>query len=203
MAVLAGVAVVNTVAVANVQTALGAVPPDRQLHEPGKGLRECSVERPGIDPSRDRPDNVGTAIWPVASGTIRMVGAEPVQDAGAVQEVVHQRIDGNHAGADFGPQRLAAGEQQAGQRHHHDFVGHAMDLAQRPDQALDHPGNTVWVRSIIRFGQLTVDPSHQVAIGEIPDKQEQAVGRLVQAAIAQPVFWQWTARQKFRLIAGA
>ena len=50
MSILAGVAVVNAVAVANVQIALGAVPPDRQLHKPGKGLREASVERPGIDP---------------------------------------------------------------------------------------------------------------------------------------------------------
>src|ERR1019366_9603781 len=92
ISILAGVPVVNAVAVANVQIALGAVPPDRVLHEPGKGLRECSVERPGIDPGRDRSDDVGTAVRPVASGTIRMVGADPVQDAGAVQEVVHQRI---------------------------------------------------------------------------------------------------------------
>jgi len=107
---LAGLAVVNTVAVANVQIALGAVPPDRQLHEPGKGLRECSVEAPGIDAGRNRLDNVGAAIGPVAGSPIRMVGAEPVQNAGAVQEVVYQRIDGDHAGADFGPQRLTTGK---------------------------------------------------------------------------------------------
>src|ERR1017187_1968574 len=71
MSIMAGMAVVNTVAVANVQTALGAVPPDRELHEPGKGLREASVERPGIDPGRDRPNDVGTAIWPVAGSTVR------------------------------------------------------------------------------------------------------------------------------------
>src|SRR5664279_499027 len=82
MPILAGVAVVNAVAVANVQIALGAVPPDGELHEPGKGLRECSVERPGIDAGRNRLDNVGTAVRPVAGGTIRMVGADPVQDAG-------------------------------------------------------------------------------------------------------------------------
>src|SRR5664280_433136 len=149
MPILAGVAVVNMVAVANVQIALGAVPPDRELHEPRKGLRECSVERPGVDPGRNRPDDVGTAIWPVAGGPIRMVGAEPVQNAGAVQEVVYQSVDGDHAGADFGPQRLAAGEQQAGQRHHHDFVEHAIDLAQWCDQALDHNGAAVSVRSVI------------------------------------------------------
>src|ERR1035437_10889526 len=84
--ILAGVAVVNTVVVANVQIALGAVPPDRVLHEPGKGLRECSVERPGIDPGRDSPDDVGTAVWPVAGGAVGMVGHEPGQEAGAVQD---------------------------------------------------------------------------------------------------------------------
>src|ERR1019366_6745664 len=83
-------AVVNTVAVTNVQIALGAVPPDRELHEPGKGLRECSVEAPGIDPGRDRLDNVGAAVRSVAGGTVRMVGTEPVQDAGAVQKIVHR-----------------------------------------------------------------------------------------------------------------
>ena len=202
MSILAGVAVVNTVAVANVQIALGAVPPDRELHEPRKGLREASVERPGIDPGRDSPDDVGTAVWPVAGGTIRMAGADPVQDAGAVQEVVHQRIDGNHTGADFGPDRLAAGEQQAGQRHHHDFVRHAIDLAQRSDQALDHSGDPVWVRLIISIGQLTVDPAHQVAISDIPDEQEQTVRRLVQAAIALWVIWQRTDQKPVRLIAG-
>jgi len=113
-----------------------------------------------------------------------MVGAEPMQDAGAVQEVVHQRINGNHAGADFGPQQLTAGEQQAGQRHHHDFVRHAMDLAQRSDQALDQHGDSVWVGSVIRFGQLPVDPSDQIAVRDISNKQKQAVRRLVQAAIA-------------------
>src|ERR1035437_5702369 len=120
--ILAGLAVVNAVAVANVQIALGAVPPDGELHEPRKGLRECSVEAPGIDPGRDRLDDVGAAIGPVAGGTVWMFGAEPVQDAGAVQEVVYQSVDGDHAGADFWPQRLAAGEQQAGQRHHHTLV---------------------------------------------------------------------------------
>src|ERR1035437_10592420 len=81
ISIFAGVPVVNTVAIANVHIALGAVPPDRQLHEPGKGLRECSVEAPGIDPGRNRLDDVGAAFGPVAGGPMGMVGAEPVQDA--------------------------------------------------------------------------------------------------------------------------
>jgi hypothetical protein len=32
-----------------------------------------------------------------------MVGAEPVQDAGAMQKVVNEGVDGNHAGADLAP----------------------------------------------------------------------------------------------------
>ena len=61
ISILAGVPVVNTVAVANVQIALGAVPPDRQLHEPGKRLRECAVERPAS----------------ILVETVRMMSAQP------------------------------------------------------------------------------------------------------------------------------
>src|SRR5476651_1781812 len=49
--------------------------------------------------------------------------------------------------------------------------------------------------SIIRFDQLSFDPAHQVAIGDISNKQEQAVRRLVQAAIAQQVLRQRTGQK--------
>ena len=55
-----------------------------------------------------------------------MIGSEPMQDAGAVQEIVHQGIDGNHVGTSFGPARLLAAEQQTGQRHRQDLVRYAM-----------------------------------------------------------------------------
>jgi hypothetical protein len=54
----------------------------------------------------------------------------------------------------------------------------------------------------ISFGQAAVDPSHQVAIGQIANEQEQAVGGLVQAAIAQRVQRQRTGGEMGGLIAG-
>jgi hypothetical protein len=41
-----------------------------------------------------------------------MVGIESCQDAGADQKVVHQRVDGNHAGADLLPAVQAFGGSQ-------------------------------------------------------------------------------------------
>ena len=59
--------------------------------------------------------NVGAAASLVAGCTIRMVGLEPCQDAGADQKVVHQGVDGNHAGADLVPevQAFRGGQQDA------------------------------------------------------------------------------------------
>src|ERR1035437_4357881 len=202
MSILAGVAVVNTVAVANVQIALGSVPPDRELHEPGKGLRECSVEGPGIDPGRDRPDNVGTASWPVAGGTIGMGGAEPMQDAGGVQKIVHQRIDGAHAGTDLSPARITARQQQARQAHVQYLVEHAVHVAKRRGEAVAHCFEAPGISRIIGLGELPVQPLNKIAMRDITNKQKQAIRRLVQAAIAQQVLRQGAARQKFRLIAG-
>ena len=46
---------------------------------------------------------------------IRVVGSEPCQDAGANQKVVHQGVDGNHAGANLLPavQVFRGGHQHA------------------------------------------------------------------------------------------
>jgi hypothetical protein len=53
-----------------------------------------------------------------------MIGIESCQDAGADQEVVHQGVDGNHAGADLVPavQAFRGGQQDARQRHGQHFV---------------------------------------------------------------------------------
>ena len=85
--VLARLSVINPVAVAHVEAAPGAVPPDRVLDEPGKHGRERRIEGAGIDPFGHGSNNVSAAAAPVAGRAIGMVGAEPVQDAGAVQKV--------------------------------------------------------------------------------------------------------------------
>ena len=101
--VIARLPIVYAIAVADVEARLGAVPPDRVLDEPRKRLRKPGIELPGINPLRHCLNNVGAAASLVAGRTVRMVGAESCQDAGADQKVVHQSIDGNHAGADLVP----------------------------------------------------------------------------------------------------
>jgi hypothetical protein len=130
----------------------------------------------------------------------RIVASPPLQDAGPVQDFVDQRIDGDHMGASLGPEGLWATEEQTGQRHRQDLVRNAVDVPQRPYDRLSHADRPVRVRWIVSFGQAPVDPSHQVPIGRITNEQEQAVGDLVQAAIAQRVQRQGTGREMFRLI---
>jgi hypothetical protein len=68
-------AIVDAIAVAHIEIALGAVPPECVLHEPGKDFRERSVELPGIDVCRDGPDDVGAAVRPVAGQAVGMIAA--------------------------------------------------------------------------------------------------------------------------------
>jgi hypothetical protein len=49
MPVLAPIPVIDPVAVADVEALLAAIPPDRELHEPGENLRESAVELPSVD----------------------------------------------------------------------------------------------------------------------------------------------------------
>jgi hypothetical protein len=55
------------IAIADVQAALAAVPPDCVLDEPGKDLWKRWVELPGIDVFGDDLKNVGTAAGLVAN----------------------------------------------------------------------------------------------------------------------------------------
>jgi hypothetical protein len=46
--------IIYAIAVADVETRLGAIAPDRVLNEPRKRLRKPRIELPGIDPLRHR-----------------------------------------------------------------------------------------------------------------------------------------------------
>ena len=83
--------VINAVAVAHIEATLAAIPPDRVLDKPGKGLRKARIELPGIDPLGDGLNDVGAAAGPVAGRAIQVVRVEPGQNAGPVQKVVNQR----------------------------------------------------------------------------------------------------------------
>jgi hypothetical protein len=103
ISVLATSAIIDLVAVADVETLLRAIPPDCVLHEPRKRPRKSRVELPGVDLVGDSLDHVGAATWPVASGAIRMGGVKPMQGPGAMQEIVHEGVDRDHAAADLEP----------------------------------------------------------------------------------------------------
>jgi len=140
--IVARLSIIDPIAIAHSKAALSAVPPDRVLHEPGQHHRECGIESARIDPFRDCLNNVSAAPSPVAGRAVGVDGAEPMQDAGAVQKVVNQGVDGDHAGSDLLPEPHPVGraEQERGQRHGQYFVGDAVNLAQRRDDCVPHLG---------------------------------------------------------------
>ena len=101
--ILARLAVIDAIAIADIEPALGAIPPDRVLDEPRKDRWKGGVERAGIDPFGHGFNDLGAAARPVAGRAIGVVGAKPVQDARAVQKVVNEGVDGDHAGPDLAP----------------------------------------------------------------------------------------------------
>ena len=103
---LARFSVVDAVAVAKIETVGGAKPPNGMLNEPWKIARKMPVEGSGVDPLREPFDDVGTAALGVAANAILVCGAAGVENTGSVQEVMNERIDGDHAGTGVKP-RLA------------------------------------------------------------------------------------------------
>ena len=110
----------------------------------------------------------------VAGRAIRMVGIEPCQDAGTNQKVVHQGVDGDHAGADLVPdaQAFRGGQQDARQGHGQDLVRHAVDLPERANQSFPQSGEPIGAGSIVGALELPVDPADQVAIGNIANERD-------------------------------
>src|ERR1700730_7538081 len=87
--ILARLSIINPIAVADIEAAPGAVPPDRVLDEPGKHRGEGGIEGAGIDPFSHNFNDVSAAARLVASYPIIVFGPKPTQDAGAVQKVVN------------------------------------------------------------------------------------------------------------------
>jgi hypothetical protein len=73
--------VINSIAIAHIETGLAAVPPDGVLNEPGKGLRERGIELPGIDVLGNGLNNICASAWPVAGCTVGVFCFKPMQDA--------------------------------------------------------------------------------------------------------------------------
>jgi hypothetical protein len=62
--------IINPIAVADMEAASAAIPPDRVLDEPGKGLRKGWIELPGVDPLGNGLNNIGAAARPVAGRVV-------------------------------------------------------------------------------------------------------------------------------------
>jgi hypothetical protein len=179
--IAARLAIIDTIAVADIEAVLRAIPPDRMLDEPRKRPREGRIELPGVDLPGDRFNDAGTAARPVAGHAIGVVGIEPVEDPGPNQEIMHQGVDGDHAGANLDPDRqiLRRGEQKAGQGHGQDLVGDAVDLPQWSYQGFPQVGEPIGAGWVVGLVEAPVDPADQVAIGNVPDEQEQGIGHLL------------------------
>ena len=192
--ILASLSIIDPVAVADIEAAAGAIPPDGVLHEPRKHHRERGIERAGINPFGHGCNDVSAAASPVASRAVGMVGAEPVQDAGAVQKVVNEGVDGDHAGADLVPQPqvFRRSEQDGGQGHGQHLVGDAVDFAQGRDDDVPHPGQPIRASWTIGRLQPLVDPADQITIRNVANEQVEGIGDLVEVAVAQVMGGHWT-----------
>jgi hypothetical protein len=188
--ILARFAVIDAVAVADVEAVGGAKPPNGVLHEPWKRPRKLPVKGAGIDLAGDGANDLGTAARAIAGHAIAVGSAALLKDAGAMQKIMDQSIDGNHAFAGLEPMRtiIRGPKQKPGEGHSEDLVGDAVDVAHRTDQRLPALSGEIHMgrdRSGGREGQSVVDPADQVAFGNVADKEEKAIGGLVEATVAQ------------------
>jgi hypothetical protein len=203
--VVAASDIIDAIAIADIETTLAAILPDRVLDKARKGLRKRWIELPGVDPLGDGCNDVGAAAQPVAGRTIRVVRVEPSENAGPVQKVMNQRVDGDHAAADLDPEShfLGSAEQEGGQGHGEDLVRDTVDLTHRLDQGRRHCRQPVRARRTVGGLQLGVDPADQIAVGNVADEQEQAIGGLVEVAIPQVMARQGAAANVIGLGTGA
>jgi hypothetical protein len=178
---LAPFAIINSVAIAQIETICGAISPDGVLDEPRECLRKARIESPGINPVCGSPDNLGTASRCVTGRTIPMRNATGFQDAGAMQEIVDQRVNDDHGLSGLEPNgpMVARAYQQAGQRHRQDLVGHAENASERTDQGFLSGSLRVGVRLAYGGVQLAIDPTNEIATSDVPDEQKEGVGRLI------------------------
>src|SRR5687768_13968563 len=94
--VLASTPVIDPVAIASVQGVRSAKPPNRALDETRKARRKFRVELARVNATGQALDDLGTAVRPVAGGSIRMCRAEPPKGAGPMEEVVDEGIHRDH-----------------------------------------------------------------------------------------------------------
>jgi hypothetical protein len=184
---LARFSIIYTIAVTNVQSLLGAEPPNCMLNEPRKPRRKGRVEPSSIEEVRNTLDYIGAAAWPIARDAVAVRPPPPPENASAMKEIVHERVDHDHGSANLHPPRVAGDHHQIGQGHGQDFVGDAVDVPQGLYEGVPHAGLPVRTVARVSQVQLVLDPADDVAFRQITNEQEQRVGGLVEPAIAQIV----------------
>src|SRR6267378_76114 len=100
---LARFAVVNSVAVAHVQSVGRAKPPDSVLNKTREFFGKPRIKRADINAVCDHSDDLGTATSGVAGSPIDVGRAATFQNAGAVQKIMHEGVDGHHGLAGLEP----------------------------------------------------------------------------------------------------
>jgi hypothetical protein len=100
---LARFSVVDAVAVAKIETVGGAKPPNGMLNEPGKIARKTPVKGSGVDPLRQVLDDVGATALGITGSSIGVRCAATFQNAGPVQEIVDEGVNGHHGLAGLEP----------------------------------------------------------------------------------------------------
>jgi hypothetical protein len=98
-------AIIDLIAVADLEAWFGAIPPDGAGDEPRKRLRKRWIEPAGIDGAGNINKNVSAATWPIAGRPVRMASLKSVQDSGSMKEIVDEGIDDNKTRADSEPTR--------------------------------------------------------------------------------------------------
>src|SRR5436305_12828408 len=93
---LARFSVVNSVTVAQVQAVRGAKAPDCVLHEPWECRGEISIKGAGINAAGNGSDDLGAATRGVTGGAVGVGDTAVLQNAGTVQEIMHQGVNCDH-----------------------------------------------------------------------------------------------------------
>jgi hypothetical protein len=165
MRVVATGVIVDPIAVADVKAVRGAIPPDRALHEAREDFGEALVELPGIDLGGHLANDADTALGAITGRAIGVLGVKAAQNAGSVQKVVHQPVNGDHSGSDFGPARptSARAQQKIGQCHAEHLVGNAIDTAHRLEQGPSHGLEPIGSGRVVSGVELGVDPGYEIA----------------------------------------
>jgi len=105
--ILARFSVIDAIAVADIEAVKRTESPNGVLHPARKRPRKLPVKGAGVDLVSDGANDLGTAANAIAGHAIGMGSGAILKYAGAVQKVMDQGINGNHAFAGLEPMGAA------------------------------------------------------------------------------------------------